>query len=245
MLNQTFQPRDLFLVLVLVGLEGLLSVDNALVLGLLAGRLPRHLQTRALTYGLLGSFIFRLIAIFTAAWLLKYRSIKLLGGGYLVYVAVKHFFFPPPHQDPATLTAADEKKAFWSIVATIELTDIAFAADSILAGIALVGPMPKNSTSTIHPKLWVILVGGMLGVFLMRIAAVGFIKILRIFPRFESTAYLLVAIVGLKLIADWWFNATEELLNFESPSSPAFWAFWGLMLTCVGFGFLPGKKDPH
>ena len=240
MLHQTFQPEDLLLVLVLVGLESLLSVDNALVLGLLAGRLPPKLQTRALTFGLFGSFLFRIIAVFAAAWLLKYRSVKLLGGGYLVYVAIKHLFFPGHEKDPSTLSASDQQKAFWSVVATIELTDIAFAADSILAGIALVGPMPRNAT--IHPKLWVIVVGGMLGVFLMRFAAVGFIKIIRRFPRFETTAYLLVGIVGLKLVADWWFNADEEILNFESPTALAFWVFWGLMLSCVAIGFLPNRK---
>jgi hypothetical protein len=56
MFHQTFQPRDLLLVLVLVVLEGLLSIDNALVLGLLARKLPGRLQTKALTYGLIGSF---------------------------------------------------------------------------------------------------------------------------------------------------------------------------------------------
>jgi YkoY family integral membrane protein len=222
---------------VLTGLEGLLSIDNALVLGLLARRLPARLQTKALTYGLVGSFFFRLIAIAAAAWLLKWRIVKLLGGGYLVYVAIKHLTTTSHKKRPISET--DEQMALWSVVASIELTDIAFAVDSILAGIALVGPLPPGTGSSIHPKLWVILLGGMIGVLLMRVAAVGFIGLLKRFPRFESTAYLLVALVGLKLLAEWWFNATDEQLDFQSPGSPAFIVFWSLMALCVIIGFLP------
>jgi predicted tellurium resistance membrane protein TerC len=44
--EQTFTPRDLAVIGLLVLLEGVLSIDNALVLGLLAGKLPRRLQGR-------------------------------------------------------------------------------------------------------------------------------------------------------------------------------------------------------
>jgi len=240
MFHQTFQPRDIFLVVVLVVLEGLLSIDNALVLGLLAGKLPGRLQTKALTYGLVGSFVFRLLAVCVAAWLLKWRIVKLLGGGYLIYVAVKHFVFHSAANDKALRMEEKQNLSFWASVLSIELTDVAFATDSILAGIALVGPAPQGSTG-LHPKLWVIIVGGMIGVLLMRVAAMGFIALLKRFPRFETAAYLLVAVVGLKLLADWWFNADHETLNFESPTSPAFWGFWAIMALCAGVGFLPHK----
>ena len=188
--GQTFANRDIVVILLLVLLEGVLSIDNALVLGLLAKRVPKPLQKRALTYGLIGAFAFRVIAIATASYLLKWRIVKLLGGGYLVYIAVKHLFFeskeasddtvtvdkegelelrmagtgnpltaeqelmeirervpfPVPDDEPVVPgTASDPSAAapvvadrrFWMSVAVIELTDIAFAVDSILAAIAL------------------------------------------------------------------------------------------------------------
>src|SRR6185436_15342215 len=91
--NQTFEPHDLVIIGFLIVLEGVLSIDNALVLGLLAKRLPKKLQNRALTYGLVGAFVFRVIAIGLASYLLQWRFVKLLGGGYLIYVAVRHLFF--------------------------------------------------------------------------------------------------------------------------------------------------------
>src|SRR6185436_8153276 len=91
--NQTFAASDLAIIGLLIVLEGVLSIDNALVLGLLAKRLPKALQGRALTYGLVGAFVFRIIAIATASYLLHWRIVKLLGGAYLVYVAGKYFIF--------------------------------------------------------------------------------------------------------------------------------------------------------
>ena len=90
MFGQTFNPNDLATIALLIVLEGVLSIDNALVLALLAKRLPKHMQARALTYGLVGAFLFRFIAIGTASFLLQWRIVKLLGGGYLVWVALSH-----------------------------------------------------------------------------------------------------------------------------------------------------------
>ena len=291
MFGQTFDLHDLIIIGVLVVLEGVLSIDNALVLGLLARRLPKQLQKKALTYGLIGAFAFRAIAVLTAAYLLQWRWVKLLGGAYLLWVAFKHFFLGEelPEDErvaldekgrpilvdestgkPCTEEELEEQllgethgrsrawadyahvssthtKAFWFAVGAIELTDIAFAVDSIVAAIGVVGSAkhaPDQPPPPVHPKLWVIIVGGMLGVVLMRFAAVVFIRLLEKFPRFETSAYLLVTVIGAKLVADYLFNTPDEpdRLNLHSPSALAFWIFWGLMLVCFLFGFLPHMK---
>lgn len=246
---------DLVIVGLLVLLEGVLSIDNALVLGLLAKRLPEHQRARALSYGLIGAFVFRVLAIATASFLLQWTFVKFLGGFYLVFIAVKHLFFEGHEEEehkivmddkgnPALVdaqtgsdlssdqedieirervpvgvslitddanaasesaTAANRKKtsckvpSFWGTVLVIELTDIAFAVDSILAAMALAGSRES--------KLWVVITGGILGVVLMRFAAALFVRLLDRFPRFEVSAYLLVIIIGLKLVADWGFNS--------------------------------------
>ncbi|MEQ1825230.1 MAG: hypothetical protein ABL921_04765 [Pirellula sp.] len=257
-LGQELVPADLFVVGLLVLLEGLLSIDNALVLGMLVKRLPKHQRAKALSYGLLGAFVFRVIAICTAGFLLQWTFVKFLGGGYLVFIAVKHLFFESQEateekivldnegnpkmvdaltgesldiarenleieqrvpiaaglvtqdgrdSDPAVKYAdgaacdvpAHTFSFFWKTVLVIELTDIAFAVDSILAAMALAGSEPS--------KLWVVVTGGILGVALMRYAASVFVRLLERFPRFEVSAYLLVVVIGLKLLADWAFNS--------------------------------------
>lgn len=257
-LGQQLSPTDFGVILLLIVLEGVLSIDNALVLGLLAKRLPKSQRKRALSYGLIGAFVFRVIAICTASFLLQWTIVKFIGGAYLVYIAVKHLFFEakeeheqkvvidedgprivdeatgapltPAEEDieirervplgtsllvgeaddsggaaPTTATLANQSvskgkpRSFWGTVLVIELTDIAFAVDSILAAMALAGARQS--------KLWVVITGGIIGVVMMRFAAAMFIKLLEKFPRFELSAYLLVIVIGLKLLADWGFNS--------------------------------------
>jgi YkoY family integral membrane protein len=286
MFGQNFEPHDIIVIGLLVVLEGVLSIDNALVLGLLAKRLPKALQGKALTYGLVGAFVFRFIAIATAAWLLHWRFVKLLGGAYLIYVALKHFLFESKEtadekialgaDGRPTLVRADDgteltqeeaaaevagrahggilnyqnpqdfgKKfaSFWPTVFVIEMTDIAFAVDSIVAAIGVVGPPPPGVTR--HPKLWVVLIGGFLGVIVMRFAAVLFIKLLERFPRFELAAYLLVIVIGTKLCVDWAFNSEQHphRVDFHDYHTPAFWIFWVLMVLSFAVGFIPERKN--
>jgi YkoY family integral membrane protein len=265
--GQKAEPHDLIIIGLLVVLEGVLSIDNALVLGLLAKRVPKRLQGRALTYGLIGALVFRMAAIGAATWLLQWTVAKLLGGAYLIYVAVKHFFFEGDSEDEAKSALNQEQKAvdqvtsgelpgeaarkavtaaslsFWYTVAVIELTDIAFAIDSILAAIALVGQQRPHDTG-VHDKLWVVIVGGFIGVVVMRFAAVLFIKLLEKFPRFELSAYLLVLVIGGKLLADWGLNTKEHphRVDFHDYRYPAFWIFWVLMVVCFSIGFLPTRE---
>ena len=277
MFGQTFNSHDIGVIGLLILLEGVLSIDNALVLGLLAKRLPKHQQHRALTYGLAGAFVFRFIAISMASYLLQWRIVKLVGGGYLVWIAAKYFLTPRtgtdpelavgPEQLPVLLdertgaqlgpeqerqeldarspVAAAPTAGFWSTVVVIELTDIAFAIDSILAAIALIGTPPAGHEG-VHPKLWVVITGGILGVVLMRVAAAVFIKLLDRFPRFETSAYLLIVVVGSKLVLDWGFNTPDHphALDFHDPGSIAFRVFWILMALCLAVGFLPRSSDP-
>ncbi|MBC7785333.1 MAG: hypothetical protein H7144_15985 [Burkholderiales bacterium] len=297
--SQSFETHDLFVIALLIVLEGTLSIDNALVLGLLAKRLPKAQQSKALTYGLIGAFVFRFMAIAAATFLLKWTIFKLLGGGYLLYVAIKHFFFDSKDKDdrskirigpdghpileddpeqelteqrreqeiaerspvvmhggvpgpqPVSYEAISPRTryaAFWPTVFVIEMTDIAFAIDSIVAAIGVVGRPPvDHPPEALHPKLWVVVLGGFIGVILMRFAAVLFIKLLDRFPKFEVAAYLLVTVIGAKLVIDWagnYFFATEahpHPVDFHSPASPAFWIFWVSMIACFCYGFA-GRK---
>src|SRR5258707_15068632 len=80
--GQSFEFHDILIAALLVVLEAVLSIDNALVLGLLAKRLPKHLQSKALTFGLIGALFFRILAIVTAASLLPWTSAPFLAAPY-------------------------------------------------------------------------------------------------------------------------------------------------------------------
>jgi len=240
MLGQTFAPGDLATIAFLVVLEAILSIDNALVLGILIQRLDPPLRNRALYYGLMGGIFLRLIAIAAAAILLRFSVLKLLGGLYLIWLFVEYAFRKNRPRKRDDIAA---KAGLWQTIAAIEFTDIAFAIDSVLAAVALVGPAPPGSQSLIHPKFWVIAIGGMLGIVVMRFAAAALSKIIERFPRLHRAAYLLVLLIGIKLLIDWGFNdaAHPHRIDFQDPGRPALWIFWMCAVLVLATGFI-GKR---
>jgi YkoY family integral membrane protein len=217
--------QDLVVILFLVFLEGVLSIDNAIVLALLARPLPKAQQKKALTYGLVGAIVFRLIAIACATFLMKWVWVKFAGAAYLIWMACNHLLRPKKEGAQPKFKGQGE---FWKAVVFIELTDIAFAVDSILAAVALT------------QKFWVIFIGGFIGVVIIRFAATLFLGVLKRFPGFETAAYLLVLLIGLKLLVD---GLEIPGIDFQSSNNKGFWIFWGLMLCGILYGFKPGKKS--
>jgi YkoY family integral membrane protein len=179
----------------LVLLEGLLSADNALVLAILVLGLPRPQQTRALRYGMVGAFGFRFIAVLLAAYLMQLAWIKLLGGGYLMYLAIAHFARRDDHGPDGraikTAKPAWGLSAFWATVVRVELIDIAFSVDSILVAVAL------------SPKTWVVVTGGILGIITMRLVAGTMISLIRKYPAIVDGAFVIIGWISIKLLVEY------------------------------------------
>ena len=124
--------EDLLVLFSVAALEALLSGDNALVLAVMVRPLPPHLRARALLYGLLGAYLLRGLALLFAVFLIRLWWAQVLGGLYLVYLIVRHF---RNHPEGKPLPEASAK-TFWRVVLLINLVDLAFAVDSILAVVA-------------------------------------------------------------------------------------------------------------
>src|SRR4051812_19505202 len=86
------QASDFVTIALLVALEGLLSADNALVMAIMVLGLPRAQHKQALRYGLVGGFVFRVLATMAAAYLIRVAWVKLIGGLYLLYLTYSHFW---------------------------------------------------------------------------------------------------------------------------------------------------------
>lgn len=207
MIPQTFDLHDVPVVLILVLLEGLLSADNALVLAIMVRHLPPVLRKKALIYGLGGAFVFRLIAILLATKILELWWLQALGALYLVYLPIKHFRDASKSHD---INAPKAGGGFWATVIAVEFADIAFAVDSVLAAVAFVAK-PE--------KLWVVYLGAMMGVVLLRFAASFFVSLLDRYPMLDHLAYSLVAWVGIKLAFMAGHNGVQSY-NAKNPTAP-------------------------
>jgi YkoY family integral membrane protein len=206
----SFVPGDLLVVSVLIVLEGLLSCDNAVVLALLVKDLPPEQRGKALRYGIIGAYFFRILALALAAWIMSQWYLKVAGGLYLMYLAYAHF---AKHDDDQPSERAVRQwfglSAFWSTVVAVEMTDIVFSVDSIAAAVAL------------SDKMWVLIVGGLLGILAMRFAAQGFVRLLAVFPRLESAAFIAVAVIGLKLLLEFPADIVGRQHQFPEGTSYA------------------------
>lgn len=200
-------------VLFLIFLEGLLSMDNALVLAMLVRHLSPKDRKKALTYGIWGAFTFRALALLCLTTLMKLVWVKLVGGLYLCYVGFSGFFSEGDGGQEVTPLARNQ---LWRIIALVEFIDIAFSADSILASVS------------VSRNYWIVLTGGILGIATMRFAAQGFVWLMERFPRLELTAFMLVSLIGLKLI-----------LETTGPLDSVFsWSFRALFGAAIMQGFV-------
>lgn len=202
MFGQTFAPSDFAGVAALVVLEALLSADNALVLAIMVRHLPKEEQKKALLYGLGGAFFFRFLMIIFATIILKQWWLQCIGGAYLLYLPIKHFITRGSREEAEGETKV-AGKGFWQTVVAVELTDIAFALDSVLAGI---GFITRPGKGVMNDKIWVVFTGAIIGIVLLRFAASLFIKLLEKYPALDNVAYTLVGWVGLKLV----LHATDK-----------------------------------
>ena len=212
-------------VAVLVLLEGLLSADNALVLAVMVRHLPKEQQKRALRYGVIGAFGFRLIAVLFASILLRYWVVKAAGGVYLLWIASSHLLFG---DDDESERKGRFGSSFWGTVIGVELTDIIFSVDSILAAIASAEGLEDQLGAivlftvpafgvVVDIKLLVIYIGGVLGIIAMRFIAGYFLILLDKFHGLAIGAYYLVGWIGLKLLGGGFYDALHPNPKYYIP----------------------------
>ena len=200
------EAADLVTVALLVALEGLLSADNAMVLAVLVLGLPKREQKKALQYGIIGAFAFRIAAILLAVYLIQLQFVMLIGAAYLLWLPWNHF---TGHEDaearrrPKKATSWLGMSPFWSTVAKVELTDIVFAIDSILVAVAM------------SNKLWVIITGGILGVIAMRLVIGQLLVLVNRYPTLVDGAFIIIAWVGIKLVLEYLHSA--GYIHWEVP----------------------------
>ncbi|MGB3612459.1 MAG: DUF475 domain-containing protein [Elainellaceae cyanobacterium] len=175
----------LLLLPVLIALEVVLSADNAIALAAIAqGLSSQTLQRRALNLGLVVAFVLRVLLILTATWVIRFWQFEVLGAAYLLWLVFQYF----------TSDDADDEHhgpkftALWQAIPMIAVTDLAFSLDSVTTAIAL------------SKDLWVVIVGGTIGVITLRFMAGLFISWLDEFTYLEDAGFVTVGFVGIRLL---------------------------------------------
>ena len=221
-----FSGSVVLIVLQLIFLEGILSIDNAAVLGAMVSRLPDdepipwptwlqrfgkrvdrvlgNQRLAALRVGLLGAYVGRGSMLFITSFLINNPWIRLVGAAYLIRLAFNELGDTTPGEETEQeKREALRKTSFWSVVLTVELMDLAFSIDNVIAAVSL------------SDELWVVMVGVGIGILTMRFAAGIFSYAVQREPILKPAAYLLLLNIGIQLIVEQvWKVELTDLTRF-------------------------------
>ncbi len=224
----SFDVGLITIVLQLIFLEGILSFDNAAVLGAMVAPLPDdkpipwpkvlrpvgrlldpilgHQRVAALKVGLLGAYVGRGLMLVMASVVINNPWLQFLGALYLIKIAVEHlgsFHEEDPDPEEALAAVQRSRRGFWGTVLMVELMDLAFSLDNVVAAIAL------------SRNLYVVMLGVALGILTMRFAASIFAQLIEKEPILATAAYLLVLNIGVEfLLAEFFHIEFHELTRF-------------------------------
>lgn len=219
----------------LILIESLLSVDNAAVLATMVMDLPQKDRNRALKYGIIGAYVFRGICLLFAALLIKIWWLKPLGGVYLLFLVYDYFKGKAsPQEDDDILKKEDywlykvtmgKLGPFWSTVVLVELMDLAFSIDNVFAAVAF------------SNNILLIWIGVFIGILAMRFVAQGFVRLMERYHFLETSAFLVIAVLGIKLLLSLveHFYPESEFSKFLGSHT----ADYGTSLVTVSIFFIP------
>jgi len=221
-----FYGPVLLIILQLIFLEGILSIDNAAVLGVLVSPLPddkaipwptalKNIGERfnsilgqqrmaALRVGLLGAYVGRGAMLLVTSFLIHNPWIRLVGAAYLIRLAFDELGDSNPDEETeAEKRHALATRSFWSVVLTVELMDLIFSIDNVIAAVSL------------SNEIWVVMVGVGIGILAMRFAAGWFSYAVEREPILKPAAYILILNIGIQLIMEQiWHVGISDLTRF-------------------------------
>lgn len=237
MLHQTFSLIDLPRLLLLVLLECALSADNALIIAAIIKPLPVHHKNKALWIGVSSALFLRLGAIFSLAYFIHFFWIQILGAAYLLYIAI---LYRIKHTVQYQYKACPE--SLWKVIIRLELTDLVFALDSIIAALGVTG-ISIAPGALLPSKIWIVYVGGIIGLLLMRFAAKILSTLMEKLANLEKASHYLIGWVALKLgfqsIYEYYVHPPHQEVTFYVEL-----VFWLVSFLLLVYGILP-KKQKH
>jgi YkoY family integral membrane protein len=177
--------------------------------------LPRNQRAKALRYGIIGAYVFRGICLLLASWIINIGWLKALGGLYLLWLAINYFRTKATAQESDDTLNKESNKIyntvlrllggpFWATVVFVEVMDLAFSIDNVFAAVAFTD------------NIYLIWIGVFLGILSMRFVAQGFVKLMERFSFLEPTSFIVIALLGIKLLLAYVseFDKTSDFYTF-------------------------------
>jgi YjbE family integral membrane protein len=200
-----------------------LSGDNAVVIGMVASRVAPENRNRVIMWGMVAAVVLRLLLALVAVDLLKVLGLTLAGGILLLWVSWRLYRdIREQSQEKAGLATMAARGAgsahaggptgaavpFRRAIFQIAVADISMSVDNVLA---IAGAASQHVV--------VLVIGLVLSIALMGVAATYVAKLLQRFPALSYIGVLLIVYVAAEMI---WDGADDvpEIMKFLQPNRP-------------------------
>ena len=200
-----FSYSALFALFQVLMINIVLSGDNAVVIGMVAARVAPENRHKVILWGMVAAVVLRIVLSIFAVELLNIIGLSLAGGIILLWVAWRLYRDireekeekaalaviaadradrHPPHQ-AAQAGAVPLRRAVFQVA----VADISMSVDNVLA---IAGAANQN--------IAVLVIGLILSIALMGVAASYIAKLLQRFPALAYVGVILIVYVGLEMI---------------------------------------------
>lgn len=211
---------SIFIVLSIVVLEGLLSVDNSVVISMIANKAKPEDRPKVVKYGIIGALVFRGLALCAVGWLMANPEIgglaKLLGAIYLVKMGWGIVF--PGEEEEEGIPKWMESlfkylgiSGLFAVILEVEFADFVFSIDNLFAAVAFTENV-QGEILGFPANMFLTVVGVSLGIITMRWIVVKIMKLIDKYPSLNTSAGIVIVLLGLKLM----FSAILTLTEVES-----------------------------
>ena len=233
MLELLSNPEIWVAFLTLTALEIVLGIDNIIMIAILVGRMPPHLQARTRFFGLALAMVTRILLLLSITWIMRLTTdlfevfgqgisgrdlILFFGGLFLLWKSSTEMYHSLEGEDET----ADEPKSmaggFIGTIIQIAIIDIVFSLDSVITAVGMVDNVPVMIAAIIAAVGVMVFASNPIGEFIDR------------HPTVKTLALAFIILVGVALIADGFgihierkllyfamaFSATVEMLNIRS-----------------------------
>jgi predicted tellurium resistance membrane protein TerC len=190
--------------LTLTALEIVLGIDNIVMISILSGELPQHLQARARRLGLAFALITRILLLLTLSWMMRLveplfhlgamdvtgKDLVLFSGGlFLVWKAAKEIYDKVELVDERA-GARRKATSVALVVFQIVMLDIVFSLDSVITAVGM------------SNELLIMVLAVVIAVVIMLVAAEWISSFVNRHATVKVLALAFLAMVGVVLMLD-------------------------------------------
>lgn len=190
----------------LTALEIVLGIDNIIMIAILVGRMPPHMQARTRFFGLALAMVTRILLLLSITWIMRLTTdlfhvfgqgisgrdlILFFGGLFLLWKSSTEMFHSLEGEDETEATpATGAARNFIGTIIQIAIIDIVFSLDSVITAVGMVSHVPVMVAAIIVAVLVMMAAAGTISAFIDK------------HPSLKMLALAFLVVVGTVLIAE-------------------------------------------